>query len=192
MKEGEYQMDDVELVNLYFDRDESAIKITNMKYGKLCRYVIGNIISINEDKDECVNDTYLTMWNSIPPTRPHNFSAYISKIARNIALKKYEYLTAGKRNYNMSVSLDELEDCVNGKASLEGVLEGTRIEDAITRFLYKQSKLERIIFVKRYWYFDSINDIAKCFNMNENSVASILFRTRNKLRKFLMKEGIEL
>jgi len=93
---------------------------------------------------------------------------------------------------HISVSFDELEDCVNGKASLEGFLESTQVEEAITCFLYKQKKLARVIFVKRYWYFESINDIAMFFNMNENKVTSILFRTRNKLRTFLEKEGIEL
>ena len=112
-------MDDKKIVDLYWERDEDAIKETSVKYGRLCTYIANNILSNYEDSEECVNDTYLAVWNVIPKQRPNKLSVFISRITRNLALKKYEYISAAKRNPSAVTSLEELGDCVSGTDSIE-------------------------------------------------------------------------
>jgi len=185
-------MDDLGIIELYFARSEDAITETDKKYGKLCRYVAMNILCNNEDSEECVNDTYLGAWNVIPPQKPNKLSAFISKITRNLALKKYEYISAAKRNPEVLVSLTELEDCVSGQDYIESALENTHIENTINDFLWQQDAEKRIVFIRRYWYFEPIDSICKRCGFSQSKVTSMLYHTRQMLRQYLESEGIEL
>ncbi len=185
-------MDDNEIISLYWNRNEQAIVETDIKYGKLCGYIIKNILDNKEDREECINDTYMSVWNTIPPTRPDNFSNYIIKIARHISLKKVRYNTAIKRNINLQESLDELKASVCGKEYIEEELNANLVEKTINDFLATLKKQDVIIFVKRYWYLDSINKISKDLSIKEKTITSKLTRLRNNLKDFFIKEGINV
>lgn len=185
-------MDDSRIIELYWQRDENAIKETSIKYGGLCTHIARNILSSYEDCEECVNDTYCTLWNVIPTERPNKFSAFLSRITRNLALKKYEYLSAAKRNPAAVTSLEELSDCVSGTASVESEMENRYIESALNKFLWLQGEEKRNIFIRRYWYFDSIEALSKSTGFSQSKVKSLLFEMRRKLRKLLETEGIEV
>ena len=185
-------MEDSKIIELYWARSENAISETDTKYGKLCRYIAMNILFCVEDSEECVNDTYLGVWNAIPPQKPDKFSAFISKITRNLALKKFEFINAAKRNPEAVVSLAELEECVSGKDCVENELEYRRIEKAISDFLWKQNIYKRTVFIRRYWYFEPIDSICKRCGFSRSKVVSMLHHTRLKLREYLESEGIEL
>lgn len=184
--------EDKEIIEMYWKREEAAIQETDLKYGKLCHHVAGNILSSPLDCEECVNDTYLAAWNTMPPKRPIKLSAYISRITRNLALNRYDYLSAAKRNAQAVCSMEELGECVSGRESVESELAERYIETAITDFLWQQSEEKRCIFIRRYWYFDSIAEIAQKTGLEESKVRSILFRLRGRLRAHLEKEGIEI
>lgn len=184
-------MDDLQIIELYFARDEHAIKETDSKYGKLCFRVAKNILFDDEDSEECVNDTFLTVWNKIPPTRPNNFKAFICKITRNLSLKKLELSNVGKRSANAVISLSEIEEILPDNRIASGV-EEEEIGKLISAFLWNEKEDARNVFLRKYWFFDSINDIAKRYSFSENKVKSMLFHTRNRLRDFLKKEGIEI
>lgn len=185
-------MEDDKIVELYWERKEEAIRETSLKYGRLCTYVAQNILSSREDSEECVNDTYFAVWNAIPDQRPNRFSAFISRITRNLALKKYEYLSAAKRNPAAIASLEELGDCVSGTESPEAEMESRRTSTAIERFLWRQDEEKRTIFIRRYWYFDSIENICKGTGFSQSKVKSTLYEMRRKLRKHLEREDITL
>lgn len=185
-------MDDDGIIELYWERKENAIKETALKYGKLCTYIARNILSSYEDSEECVNDTYFAVWNVIPKERPNRFSAFISRITRNLALKKYEYISAAKRNPAAITSLEELEDCISGVDSVESEVEKRRIESTIDKFLWRQSEEKRNIFIRRYWYFDSIENICKSTGFTQSKIKSMLYQMRKELRKYLESEGIEV
>ena len=185
-------MEDKALIELYWARDEAAITETASKYGKLCTYIAHNVLHSTEDCEECVNDAYFSVWNAIPTQRPDRFSVFISRITRNLALKRWEYLSAAKRNTAAVTSLDELGDCVSDTSSVANELENQHIENAIGEFLWAQDSEKRNIFIRRYWYFDSIQTICKQTGSSESRVKSILFRMRQKLREHLESEGIIL
>lgn len=185
-------MDDEKILDLYWARNEDAIRETSSKYGNLCSHIAGNILVSPEDREECVNDTWLGAWNSIPPHRPSRFSLFLGKITRNLALKKLTYLSAAKRNPDAVCSLEELGDCVSGKESVETELENKRIEQTIGAFFQQLSKEKRAVFLYRYWYFESIAGICARTGYSEAKVKSMLYHTREKLRIHLEKEGIEL
>ncbi|MBR7081860.1 MAG: sigma-70 family RNA polymerase sigma factor [Oscillospiraceae bacterium] len=185
-------MDDREIIQLYRDRNEGAIRETSLKYGRLCSFIANNILKNHEDCEEVVNDTYLALWNSIPPKNPDRFSVFTGKIARNLALKKYEYNSASKRNPEAVCALEELEECVSGKDYPENEIENKRIEMAISEFLREQEEEKRNIFVLRYWYFESVRNISIRTGYSEGKIKSVLFRLRIKLRKYLKSEGIEI
>lgn len=184
-------MDDLQIIELYFARDEHAIKETDSKYGKLCFRVAKNILFDDEDSKECVNDTFLTVWNKIPPTRPNNFKAFICKITRNLSLKKLEFSNAGKRSANAVISLSEIEEILPDNRIAPGV-EEEELGKVISAFLWSEIEDARNVFLRKYWFFDSISDIAKRYSFSESKVKSMLFHTRNRLREFLKKEGIEI
>lgn len=185
-------MDDKEIIDLYWARDEEAIRETSLKYGRLCAYIAGNILANKEDSEECVNDTYFAVWNAIPDKRPNKFLAFIGKITRNLALKKYEYVAAAKRSPSAVMSLDELGDCVSGRESVESEIENRQIESAIDDFLWQQDEMKRNIFIRRYWYFESIESICKRTGFGQSKVKSMLFEMRRKLRSYLEGEGIQV
>ena len=185
-------MEDKDIIALYWAREEDAIRETAAKYGGLCRSIVGRILASPEDGEECLNDTWLGLWNAIPPQRPSRFAAFVGRIARNLALKRFDYLTAAKRCSEAVCSLEELGDCVSGRASVEDELENRRIEEAIDAFLWSLGKEKRTVFIRRYWYFDSVEHICRRTGYSQSKVKSMLYHTRQKLRDYLESEGIEL
>lgn len=184
-------MDDSMIIELYFARNVQAIKETDTKYGKLCFNVANNILSNREDSEECVNDTYMSIWNSIPPTRPSIFVAFICKIERNLSMKKLEYNLALKRSHNITVPYSELEEILPTiPASPDWEYEN--LGRLLSDFLWNQKEEVRNVFIQKYYFFDSINDIAARYSFTESKVKNILYHSRNKLRDFLKKEGIEV
>lgn len=181
-------MEDFEIVELYFTRDKKAAEETKAKYGKLLYRIGYNILNSREDAEECENDVYLQIWNSIPPEKPSNFKAYICKIARNLSLTRWKYNNAQKRSGRFLVPLDEMEEIISDNCTWDSKELGLLIND----FLKAQAPRDRNVFIRRYWFMDSIGDIAKDFSFTESKVKSILSRTRNKLKKYLTKEGIDL
>ncbi len=188
----EKHVDDQKIIELYWERKENAIQETSRKYGGLVTRIAQNVLSSHEDCEECVNDTYFAVWNAIPDKRPNLFSAFISRITRNLALKKYEYLSASKRNPYAVISFDELDDCVSGTDSVESESESRRIESLIDNFLWQLEKEKRNIFIRRYWYFDSIENICHYTGFTQSKVKSMLYETRQKLRAYLEREGVEI
>lgn len=184
-------MDDVQIVDLFFARDENAIKETDQKYGKLCFRVADNLLRNKEEAEECVNDTYLAVWNKIPPTRPNDFTAFLCKITRNLSLKKLEFSNAKKRSADAIISFSEIEATVPDNSFAPGVGE-EGAGKLISAFLRNEKELARNVFLRRYWFCDSISDIAGMYSLSGNNVKSMLFRTRNRLRNHLKKEGFEL
>lgn len=182
-------MNDASIIELYWERSEEAISETDKKYGKLCNSIANNILNNKSDAEECVNDTYLTVWDSIPDERPKYFSAFLCRIVKNLSLKRLEYNTAQKRNPELLVSFDELQDCLSSETNPELTLDTKELGKAISRFLKNQNETNRKIFLRRYWYFDSVKKIAADFQMKEEKISLILFRTRKKLKQFLEKEG---
>ncbi len=185
-------MDDNGIIDLFWKRSEQAIRETEIKYGKLCVHLAKNILLNVEDAEECVNDTYLGAWNAMPPARPSVLCAFIMRITRNFALKKIEYNTAQKRNPEVEVSLTELDDCISGIENVEHQYEAKVLAEHISDFLRVQDFESRNVFIRRYWFYDSICDIAARFSMSESKVKSLLFRTRNKLKTHLVKEGFDI
>lgn len=183
-------MEDSQIIELYWQRSESAIQETSRKYGKLCRRIAINIVGNFSDAEECENDTYVATWNAIPPARPNIFSAFLSKIARNIALNRYEYNRAQKRNNEFDLILSELEECIADKNTVEKAYEEGVVAAIIDEFLEGLSQEKRVIFVRRYWYSDPVKDIARRMQVSESKVKTVLFRTRKELQKYLADRGI--
>jgi len=185
-------MEDHEILDLYFKRQESAIAETRSKYGMRLFKTSRNILYSNEDADECVNDTLLKAWDAIPPSRPAMFGAFLAKIVRNLSLNKLEAKSAAKRGGGgANLLLSELEECIpsNG-SSPEAAYEAALITEAINSFLTNTNKIARVTFVLRYFHNESVKDIAERFKVSESKVKSTLFRTRKKLRTYLEKEGV--
>ena len=186
------KMEDSQIIKLFFERSDKAITELSKKYGPICFRIANNILKNTRDAEECVNDTYLGLWNSIPPQNPDPLMSYVCKTARNTALKKYNFNTAIKRNSIYDVSLDELEYCVGGITYIEDECEINELTSSIEAFLECLDAESRVIFVRRYWLFDSITDIAKILSTNEHNITSRLYRIRQKLKKHLKKEGYEI
>ncbi|MCR5795993.1 MAG: sigma-70 family RNA polymerase sigma factor [Solobacterium sp.] len=183
-------MEDAAIVELYWDRNEDALKETDVKYGRYCRSVAWNILHDREDTKECVNDTYLQTWNSIPPNRPENLRTYLGRICRNAALTLYEKIHALKRGGQQTAScLDELAEIVGRDSDVQENLDAGYLTDAINRFLRDTEKEVRMIFVRRYWYMSSVREIAHDLGISESKVKMTLFRTREKLKEYLREEG---
>lgn len=186
-------MEDLEIINLYWDRNEEAIRATDSKYGSWCRAIANRILAIREETEECVADTYFTVWNHIPPERPNVFRAWIGKITRNLALSRYRENTAKKRGGGeTALCLGELMECVSGGYTPEEVLENGSITEVINRFLELLPKEQRNVFLRRYWYMTSVEEIADTYGMSKSKVTSMLYRQRKQLRMMLAQEGIDL
>lgn len=186
-------MEDSKIVELYWERSELAIPATAEKYGNYCAAIARNILGSRQDAEECVNDTYLNVWNAIPPHRPGVLSAFLGKITRNLALNRYRKNHTDKRGGGeLPLVFDELEDCISDKDNVERAIDRKELVKAIDAFLATLSPEKRGIFICRYWYFDSISDIAERFGRTENSVSVILSRLRGKLHDYLMERGFEL
>ena len=186
-------VDDDRIVDLYWERSESAIDESSKKYSRYCHSIAYGILHNNEDSEECVNDTYLRAWNAMPPKRPNCLATFLGKITRNLSLDKYRGYTASKRGHGqVEVALSELEEVVPSSGSVEDEIIGSELAETLNVFLESLPKQKRIIFVRRYWYLISIKSIADDLGESESQVKSSLFRTRNELKLYLEAEGVVL
>ena len=184
-------MDDLEIIELYFCRDEKALTETARKYGNYCYTVAFNVLNSIEDSKETVNDTYFELWNTIPPERPTVLSAFIGKITRRLAIGRWRKNTAVKRGGGeFGATLDELSECISDNTNVEKIVEGKLVVSTINEFLKKLPDTERNVFICRYWYADSVKSVAKQFGFSESKVKSMLMRTRTKLKQKLAEEGL--
>ena len=184
---GSENVDDKRIIELYFDRDEAAIDETSQKYGALCRRIALNIVGNPLDAEECENDTYMSLWNSIPPQKPKNLSAYAAKIARNHALSRLEYVNAQKRQ-TVLMPLEELAELIGEEEDRSA----NDLAKLISEFLRQVSSDERRVFVKHYFALETLEKISAETGYSVGKLKSMLFRIRNKLRLYLNKEGISL
>lgn len=185
-------MDDKRIIDLLWLRDEAGLEATKQKYGRLCYSVAYNILGDTRDSEEAVNDTYLGVWNSIPPHRPDILSSFIIRITRNVSLKLFRRKTAEKRRSNVGESIEELGECIPDTANVDSVLEAKELSVYIDRFLRELKESDRIVFLRRYWFCDSIADIAKRFGASEGKIKMQLCRTRQRLQKYLSEEGVSI
>lgn len=185
-------LEDSKIIKLFFERVEQAIVELSAKYGTGCKRIARNILKNDLDAEECVNDTYLAAWNTIPPQMPNPLRTYIFRIVRNIAITKYHANTSEKRNSYYDVALEELSDCLAALNTVEQEIAASELSKQIDLFLDTLDKENRVMFVRRYWYSDSISDIAEIFQITNHNVSVRLSRTREKLKIYLMKEGYEL
>lgn len=184
-------MDDQAIIELYCERSEDAISKTAAKYGGYCYTIAYNILSNNEDAEESVNDTWLAAWNTMPPRRPKLLAAFLGKMTRYISLDRWKNRTARKRGGGeVPLVLEELEECISGEDSVEKEYLQKEFAKSLNQFVENLPDVERKVFLCRYWYMDSIETIAERFGFSESKVASMLHRTRGKLRKMLEQEGI--
>ena len=184
-------MEDSKIIDLFWARDEAAIAQTDAAYGRKLYALANKILNSREDAEESVNDTYLGAWNSIPPHRPAVLSTYLGKITRRLALKKHRMNTAEKRGgTEAALSLDELADCIPSNHTIDEQLDNRELVSILNDFLSELPETQRKVFVCRYWYCDSIAEIAQRFARSESNVKMTLLRTREKLKLRLKKEGI--
>lgn len=185
-------MEDSAIIELYFARNEDAVVQTKNKYGRLLKSISMRILHSIEDADECENDTYLKTWNAIPPQKPDVFSAFLSKIVRNLSLDRYDMMHADKRgNAQVGVLLDELAEVI-ADDKVGSSQEARELSEILNKFLYEQKELTRKIFVRRYYFGYNITEIADKYSLSESKVKMTLLRTRNKLKDYLEKEGVTI
>lgn len=183
-------MTDDKIIQLFFQRQEVAIKETQKKYGSYCFKIANSILNNKEDSEECLNDTWLKAWESIPPTRPTYFNLFLAKIVRNFAINKYRSKHTHKRGKGeIALVLDELEECIIGEIDVETLYIAEELQNTINKFVRGLSEKDGNVFIRRYFYADPIKDISKRYHISENNVRVMLSRTRNRLKLMLEKEG---
>ena len=182
-------MEDAQIIALFFQRSEQALRALQEKYSGLCRSIVSKILPDARDVDECISDTYLRVWRSIPPQHPDRLDSYIARVARNAALDRHDYNRASLRNSALPLAYEELAYAL---PSRDEAVDAMAFRTFLNQFLRSQKKDARIMFIRRYWYGDSVQQIAAAFGCGEEKVKSSLFRTRNKLRNAMLKEGIYL
>ena len=180
---------DEEIIELFFRRSELALKELKTKYGKMCLQTSYNILGNYFDAEECVNDSYLGVWNAIPPTKPDPLLTYVLKIVRNISLTCYHKNHAQKRNGSYDVAVEELEEFLVSPDSVESKMEMKELTEAIESFLDSQSAQNRVIFLRRYWFYDNYAQIAKQVGLSEKNVSVRLTRMRKQLKDYLEERG---
>lgn len=183
-------MEDYEIIDLYWNRNQLAIECTVSKYGKFLMKIAMNVLSNSFDSEECVNDTYHKAWETIPPTRPDSLQAYLGKITRNFALSAYRMHHAAKRDDNLQVAFEELEECVAGKNDVESQMEHKFLTEQINAWLRTLKEEDMALFVRRYWNGDSIDEIAREWSVRANKLSVRLCRLRKELKEYLEKEGV--
>lgn len=183
-------MDDEQIIEMFFSRDEQGICELDKKYGKMFRKLSGNILKSPEDTEECINDSYLGAWNRIPPERPYPLMTYICKIVRNISLKKYYSNTAKKRDSSYSIALEEIEPYIADVNSVEKQIEAAELSKIIEEFLDTLTEQNRVIFMRRYWFGDSCKDIGMYVGITEKNVTVRLTRLREKMKKYLIEREV--
>ena len=186
-------MDDNRIIELLFERAETALNEVSHKYSRLYKGIIREVLSDECDIDECANDVLLAVWNTIPPNRPNSLTAYICKIARRIGINRLKYNTRQKRNTGYIVMLSELDDCLPAEEPIDNSDERSEIiQSVLSDFLRDLDPETEILFVRRYMYFESVAELAQRFELDENRVSVKLYRARKKLKKVLEKEGIKV
>lgn len=184
-------MEDSSIVNLYWQRSDKAISETNRKYGRYCHTIAYNICGVNEDAEECVNDTWFRAWNLMPDKRPASLSTFLGKITRNLALDILKAKNRKKRGGGEGfIALDELEECIPDETNLERDIESREFEAAIGIFVSGLPETEKKVFVLRYWFLSPVTEISDKLGFSQSKTKSILFRTRKKLREYLQEEGL--
>ncbi len=182
-------MDDAGIIDLYFNRDEDAIRQSDLKYGAYCHTVAGNILASREDAEECVSDTWLKAWNAMPPTRPNVLKLFLCKLTRNIAIDRYRALAAKMRGAcETALCIDELAECVASQYSVEEALEEKELSESVRRFVHDLPEREKAMFIRRYFYVESVSAVAERYGMTSDNASVILSRIRKKLRTHLEKE----
>lgn len=185
-------MQDNEIISLFFDRSERAISALDRKYGSVCNRTANNILGDREDAEECVNDAYLGVWNAIPPQRPDPLRTFVLRIVRNLSIKRLQYNCAQKRAGNYQECYEELSGCITSPDTPESVYEARQLTRYIEDFLSGLSSTNRYLFVRRYWYMDSIRALAVGVGMTEGAVRTRLSRLRQQLKEELAERGIML
>lgn len=184
-------MDDAQIVDLYFARSEMAIRETDNRYGAYCYKIAYGILANREDSEESVSDAYLSAWNSIPPRRPARLATFLGKLTRNISIDRWRKMSAKKRgNGETDVALEELGECVSGRQSVEDAVIRKEVIACLNRFLTALPEDERMVFLCRYWYVNSLEEIAEKTGFSVGKIKSMLHRTRGKLSRQLDKEGL--
>ena len=184
-------MEDRKIVDLYWQRSENAIGETESKYGKYCRTIAYNILTDAEDAEECVNDTWLQAWNSMPDHRPERLAPFLGKMVRWISLSRLRERKSLKRGGGeVSLALEELAEVLPGREDTQQEIERRELSAAVRVFLARQEETERLVFLSRYWYMASIDEIAGKFGFSRSKVTSMLYRTRHRLQAELKEEGL--
>ncbi len=185
-------MNDEGILQLYWARDGQATIETQKQYGALMRRAAARVLKDPQDQEECVNDALLVLWDTIPPRHPQSLAAYLASVTRNQALKRWEHLSAQKRNPAAVCSLSELEECVSGRDTLEDVVENRRLAEALSGFVRQLPQEKRWVFLARYLEFRDIPEICRATGFSSSKVNTMLFRLRRQLRVYLQKEDFEL
>lgn len=193
MERRAFLLTDAEIIELFFERNENAVKEINNKYGRYCHSIAYKILHDPEDAEECVNETWYSTWESIPPTKPQRLKLFIAKIVRNISFDRYKSKNRKKRGSGeLPQVLDELEECLSGNHDVEKDYIARELNETIQKFVYQLAEREANIFIRRYFFVDSLDEIAKRYGISSNHVGVILSRTRGKLKYVLEKEGYVL
>ncbi len=182
-------MEDDRIIELFFERSEQAIAELSRKYGTVCNRIAQNILNDRLDSEECLNDAYLSVWNSIPPQRPDSLAGYVCSFVRNLALKKYHRNTAKKRNSTYDVALEEIAEYLPSGSYAEDELQAKELATCINDFLDTLDRQDRIMFVRRYWYSDTLDELSDLFHSSKHYISVRLSRIRKDLRKHLIQEG---
>ena len=185
-------MDDKQIIELYFERNEQAIKETQDKYGAFCHRIAMNILGIHEDAEECVNDTYYSVWKQIPPTVPEVFKVYLGRITRNLSISRFRAMRAKKRYSSMEIMLSELNDCVPSSSNVEQTIEVMQLSDYISEWLDSLPEEDCALFVRRYWFGDEVQELAKKCGITAAQMAKRMLRLRKSLKAALEQKGVAL
>jgi len=185
-------MEDSKIIELFFERSEQAIIELSQKYGKACINMANNILNNRLDSEECVNDAYLAVWNTVPPQTPRSLLSYLGSIVRKTAIAKYHANTAQKRHCALDVALNEIEECLASATSVENEVDADELAAKINAFLKTLDEDSCNLFIRRYWQSDSIEDLANLFHTSEGNIRVHLSRIRKKLKEYLMKEEMYL
>ena len=190
LAKGEKQMDDQSIVELYLQRDENAIKESRNKYEAYCYSIAMNILSVAEDVEECINDTWISVWNRIPPVIPKSLKAFLGKLVRDISLSRYRAVHAKKRYNGMELILDELAECIPSEQDIQESLEQKELSGTVNGWLDSLPQEDRVLFVKRYYYGETVKQLSEMQSCTENQMAQKMMKLRNKLKAHLLSGGV--
>ena len=187
---GGFTMEDKKITEMFLNREESAISELTKKYGRLFRNLAFNVVGNEEDAEECVNDSCMEIWNAIPPANPDILLAFACKIVRRVSINRLRFNIRQKRNCDMTVPIEELSECLSGTDEMEHLVNSTHFKEVINVFLHSLDEDSRNLFVKRYFFFESLESLAEHFGVSENKISVRLHRIRKKLALKLKEEGI--